>query len=143
MKFSSTLALSALLSTTAFAQRIAIGYPANGTSVQPGSSFLMEVDRPNSLSGSTEVAVVIGFQSCAASPCHSPADGLGTVLYNGGYKPVFQTGAASKPPHQNFTVTIPTTAPKGSALIGVSHMALIGAGQAAFLESVGVEVNVV
>ncbi|KAF9465550.1 hypothetical protein BDZ94DRAFT_323388 [Collybia nuda] len=141
MKLFSTLALPTLLSTAAFAQSVRIGNPPNGTSVHAGSNVLMEIDRPDTLTGSTEIAIIIGFQSCATMPCHAPSDGLGTILYNGGYKPEFQPGS-SKPPHQNFTVTIPASAPQGPGLLGVSHVALVGAGQTVILESLGVTVNV-
>ncbi|KAG5637398.1 hypothetical protein H0H81_004706 [Sphagnurus paluster] len=77
---------------------------------------------------SAEVAIVIGFESCASSyPCRPAADGMGTVLYNGPYKPQYQNGAPTyKPPHQNFTVVIPSTAAKGKAQLNFAHFVLIG-----------------
>ncbi|GLB41551.1 hypothetical protein LshimejAT787_1001510 [Lyophyllum shimeji] len=140
--FPAVAALSAFLAGVS-AQSINIGYPQDGATVQAGSNLTVEIDRPNTLSGSTEIAVVIGVQSCASSPCHSPADGLGNILYNGGYKPQYNQPPDSKPPHQNFTVTIPSTLAKGKALLGVAHMTLIGAGAAPILETRNITLNVV
>lgn len=46
MKFLSSLALSAMLATAAFAQNAAIGVPADGATVKAGSNMTVEVDRP-------------------------------------------------------------------------------------------------
>ncbi|KAF8075233.1 hypothetical protein FPV67DRAFT_1446175 [Lyophyllum atratum] len=144
MKFFTTLAALSTFLAAASAQSIAIGFPADGVSVQAGSKVVVEIDRPNSLSGSTEVAIVIGLQSCATSPCRPVTDGMGTVLYNGGYKPQYQQNAPGhKPPHQNFTVLIPSNTAKGKAQLGVTHVSLIGAGLAPFLETRNITLNVV
>ncbi|KAJ7653161.1 hypothetical protein DFH06DRAFT_1204857 [Mycena polygramma] len=147
MKFFS-VALSAILATTAYAQSVAIGAPADGTTVQPGSNITVEIDRPDTLSGSTEVAVVIGFWVCGESPasvCPPPSDVLGSILYNGPYDPQFRNNGTppNKPPYQNFTVTIPSTAQSGKAQLGVAHLSLIGAGQFPFLETRNITLNVV
>ncbi|KAJ7023070.1 hypothetical protein C8F04DRAFT_970561 [Mycena alexandri] len=126
MKFFSSLIFSTLLATTAFAQSAAIGAPADGSSVQAGSNITVEVDRPDTLTGSTEVAVVIGFLSCNGRPaCPAASEVLGSILYNGPFNPQFVTGV-SRPPHQNFTVTIPSTFPSGPAQLAVSHFSLVG-----------------
>ncbi|KAG6807750.1 hypothetical protein H0H93_001128 [Arthromyces matolae] len=147
MKFNLPLIATALAATffsTVHAQTVAIGYPADGVSVSPGSEVTVEVDRPNSLSGSTEVAVVLGFQSCASTGgCRPVTDGVYTVLYNGGYKPEYQQNALQKPPHQNFTVTIPSDAQPGLAQLGLIHVTLIGAALAPFLETRNITLNVV
>ncbi|KAJ7171087.1 hypothetical protein C8R46DRAFT_1087627 [Mycena filopes] len=136
MKFFTSLALSALLAATAFAQSADIGAPANGTQVRAGSNITVEVDRPDTLTGSTEVAVVIGFLSChgfQGELCPPASEIMGTILYNGPFDPEFHTGV-QKPPHQNFSVAIPSTAPAGPAQLSVAHVTLIGAGQFPFLE---------
>ncbi|KAJ6629323.1 hypothetical protein B0H10DRAFT_1776580 [Mycena sp. CBHHK59/15] len=143
MKFLS-LALGALCATTAFAQRVAIGAPADGASVTAGSNITVEVDRPDTLSSSVEVAIVIGFNSCASRPCLPPSETIGTLLYNGPYDPEFHTNVSfSKPPHQNFTVTIPASAPNGEAQLSVTHFSLIGASLGPFLEILNITLNVV
>ena len=48
MKFT-IAAILAALTTTCFAQGVNIGFPANGTSVSPGSNLIVQVDRPVSL----------------------------------------------------------------------------------------------
>ncbi|KAJ7143709.1 hypothetical protein C8R44DRAFT_657321 [Mycena epipterygia] len=78
--------------TAAFAQSIKIGAPVRGSTVHRGSKVVVEVDRPDTLTGSTEVAIVIGFQSCSQYPCSSPMDRIGNILYNGSYDPQFHTG---------------------------------------------------
>jgi len=145
MKFSlsSLLLPLALSSVPVLCQNIAIGVPADLTSVHAGSKLNVEVDRPDTLSGSTEVAVVIGVNSCGSTSCPPPADILGTLLYNGPYNPQFAPDSPPfKPPHQNFTVTIPSNFPKGRALLAVYHIALIGAGRAPFNEIKNVTLNI-
>ncbi|KAG6887339.1 hypothetical protein C0995_015968 [Termitomyces sp. Mi166 len=146
MKLNLTFVVTTLgvLFSTVKAQSIVIGYPADGASVTPGSNLTVEIDRPDTLTGSTEVAVVIGVISCPTSGCRSVGDGVGTVLYNGGYDPQFHTTApVSKPPHQNFTIAIPSTLPKGKAQLGVVHTTLIGALLFPFLETRNITLNVV
>ncbi|KAJ7820751.1 hypothetical protein B0H14DRAFT_2833228 [Mycena olivaceomarginata] len=136
MKFLHSLALSSFLATATFAQNVVIGAPADGTTVTPGSNMTVEVDRPNSLTGSTEVAVVIGFLSCVGFNSE-------TILYNGPYDPEFHTNVSrSKPPHQNFTVTIPATARTGPAQLSVTHLSLVGAGPFPLLETLNMTLNV-
>jgi len=78
----------------------------------------------NSLTPSIEVAVAIGLRPCQSGGCGDPADSLGIVLYNGGFDPQYRV--QGKPPHQNFTITIPSTATKGKAVLGLVHLALNG-----------------
>jgi len=142
MKFAVAHILTAFLSTLALAQRVSISAPADGTSVAAGSNITVEIDRPNSLSASTEVAVVIALQTCQSLSCLSPSDFLGSVLYNGGYNPVQMPPTSSKPPHQNFTVTIPASTPSGLVQLGVVHVSLIGAGPEPFMETTNITLNI-
>ncbi|KAF7368829.1 hypothetical protein MVEN_00208100 [Mycena venus] len=128
MKLLNCLALSVML-TTAFAQRAAIGAPADGSTVQRGSNITVEIDRPDTLTGSTEVALRL----------RRP---WGTILYDGPFDPEFHTGV-SKPPHQNFTVQIPSSSQTGKAQLGVAHFSLVGASQFPFLETFNITLNVV
>ncbi|KAJ7820752.1 hypothetical protein B0H14DRAFT_2833230 [Mycena olivaceomarginata] len=100
MKLISFLSLSAVV-TAALAQRAGIGAPANGTTVHRGSKITVEIDRPDTLTGSTEVGIVIALHFCGASAesvCQPPEDVLGTILYNGKFKPAFHTGVAKTSP---------------------------------------------
>ncbi|EJF56663.1 hypothetical protein BD309DRAFT_962004 [Dichomitus squalens] len=134
----------AALAASAFAQRIQIGVPANLAEIQPGSNITVEVDRPNSLTGSTEVALAIGLFPCGgvkgATSCSSMdvSQVLGNVVYNGPYNPQYATDAPSKPPHQNFSVTVPSTFQSGQVSLGVAHFSLVGAGQSPLYEFVNV-----
>jgi hypothetical protein len=82
----------------------------------------------NSLTGSHEVAIVIGLQSCVSNLCadFAPSDYLGSLLYSGPFNPQYAAGQAQKPPHQNFTVTVPSYISKGAARVSVAHWSLIG-----------------
>ncbi len=131
------------LLTVAQAQRVAIGSPLDQTTLSAGQQTVVEIDRPVSVfhdslpvlvylgsqnfqSSAQEVAVVIGIQSCAATPCAPPDGIMGQILYSGSFNPQFDTSNTQKPPHQNFTVTLPSNLPKGSAQIGIAHFSLIG-----------------
>ncbi|PFH44668.1 hypothetical protein AMATHDRAFT_11224 [Amanita thiersii Skay4041] len=133
MKLFNALIFSTL-TAAAFAQNAAIGSPGEGERLAAGSSVMFEIDRPNSLTGSQEIAVVIGLASCAKSPCASPKDIMGRILYNGPFNPRYQD-SMRKPPHDNFTLTIPENFAKGPAQLNVAHAALIGAGPFPFLET--------
>ncbi|KAF5354875.1 hypothetical protein D9756_005305 [Leucocoprinus leucothites] len=126
----------------AHAQRVAIGSPPDQAMVSAGQQMVVEVDRPNFLSSAQEVSVVIGIQSCAATPCAAPNRMMGQILYSGGFDPQPDAKNTSKPPHQNFTVTLPSNLQKGSAQIGVAHFSLIGAGLEPFMETKNVSVIV-
>ncbi|KAF9565781.1 hypothetical protein CPC08DRAFT_704478 [Agrocybe pediades] len=129
MKFSlSSVIFPLALAHGAFSQSVRIGAPADQSSVQAGSSIVVEVDRPDTLTPSTEIALVIGVASCHNAPCLGPdLLGLGTVLYSGPFNPQFDTPADGKPPHQNFTVVIPESFQKGPAQLALFHIALVGA----------------
>ncbi|KAF8218108.1 hypothetical protein K438DRAFT_1555854, partial [Mycena galopus ATCC 62051] len=94
------------LVSDALAQVIRIGSPVNGTSVKAGSNITVEIQKPDTLTSSVEVVIVIGFVSCGSTPCPSPMDRVGDVLYNGPFHPAFHSGGGL--PYQNFIVTIPT-----------------------------------
>ncbi|KAJ7723304.1 hypothetical protein DFH07DRAFT_783623 [Mycena maculata] len=144
MKFFTSLLVSAMLTTATLAQSIDIGAPASGATVPAGSNITVEVDKPDTLTGSTEVAIVIGLLSCVGLPdgCPSPADDIGDVLYNGPYNPQFQEATPGKPPYQNFSVAIPGSVPSGPAQLSVVHLSLVGLGPMPFFQIVNITVNV-
>ncbi|KAI1794788.1 hypothetical protein LXA43DRAFT_86615 [Ganoderma leucocontextum] len=137
MKFATTLAA---LAASAVAQRIQIGAPKNLAQVKPGSKITVEVDRPNSLTGSTEVAIAIGLWPCGGpkgtSKCASTdvSQVLGNVVYTGSFKPEYDSKAPTKPPHQNFEITVPSTFSSGQVSLGIAHLSLVGAGASPFYE---------
>ncbi|KAI0317628.1 hypothetical protein OF83DRAFT_1120372 [Amylostereum chailletii] len=140
MKF---LALLAAFATGALAQTIAIGYPTNGTSISAGTNTV-EVDRPDTLTGSQEIAIVIAIVPCNADgSCPNPVDRLGTVLYTGSFDPEFPAFPAPRNvPQQNFTVTIPDSLSGEKALLSVVHFSLVGASPQPLFEIKDVTVNV-
>ncbi|KAI0061550.1 hypothetical protein BV25DRAFT_1916897 [Artomyces pyxidatus] len=141
MKFSLTTVLASI-AAAASAQTINIGLPTAGTSVTPGSSITVQANRPNSLSSSQEVAIVISMLECSG-PCPDPADRLGTTLYSGSFNP--QYPAHPRPqdqPQQNFTVTVPSYFTAATAQLSVVHLSLIGAGPVPLFEIKNTTVNV-
>ncbi|KAJ3855997.1 hypothetical protein EV368DRAFT_33429 [Lentinula lateritia] len=141
--FPITLQVYAAVALThiALAQNVFIGHPANGSTISAGSNLTVRIDRPDTLSSSTEVALVMGMWPCNDLPCPGPSNIIGTILYNGPYKPQFSLN--SLPPHENFTVSIPEGFVKGVTQFGVAHIALIGAGQAPFLETLNATLVIV
>ncbi|KAI0337054.1 hypothetical protein BDW22DRAFT_1340557 [Trametopsis cervina] len=149
MKFFS-LVLPLVVAVAAAAQGIAIGAPAPGSTLTHGQNITVEVDKPNSLTGSTDVAIVIALRSCTifqSSSCDQfdPSEVLGNILYYGPYSPNYQNvpGQGFKPPYQNFTVNVPNAFQPGPAVLSVSHFVLLGAGPQAILDIVNTTVNVV
>jgi len=138
-----SIACATLFAAVALAQNAAITYPTNDITVSPGQNITVQVTRANSLTGSEEVAVVIGFQSCPDYACASPADIMGLILYNGGFDPEYrQPTSPQVQPYQNFTVQIPTSARSGAAQIGVTHVSLVGAGPFPFMETMNQTITV-
>ncbi|KAN0076699.1 hypothetical protein V8E55_010554 [Tylopilus felleus] len=130
-----------LFATAAFAQDVDVGLPTYKQTVNAGSALIVQVQRPNFLSSSEEVAVVIGLQSCSNGPCIPPSSYMGTILYNGPFDPQYHE--VYLPPYQNFTVQVPSSFTTGTALIGVAHVALIGAGFYPILQTVNQTVTIV
>ncbi|KAJ3736607.1 hypothetical protein DFJ43DRAFT_1149683 [Lentinula guzmanii] len=137
MRFFSALFSLAIATTSVVSQSANLGAPADMTQVAAGSDFTVMVDRPDTLTGSIEVAVVIALLSCASNPCPGPSAELGTVLYNGPFNPQFTTepGTTNLPPHENFTLTVPSSFTKGNAQLGVAHVYLLGASVSPELET--------
>ncbi|OCH88448.1 hypothetical protein OBBRIDRAFT_795216 [Obba rivulosa] len=139
------------LAASVFAQSIQIGAPVEFSSITPGTNITVEVDRPDTLTGSQEVAIVIALNSCVGpgldGSCASfdVTQDLGTVLYSGPYDPEFHDvpGLPNKPPYQNFSVQVPSSLPQGEAALTVSHFSLIGLGPFPNLEVKNITLNVV
>ncbi|RPD62829.1 hypothetical protein L227DRAFT_562089 [Lentinus tigrinus ALCF2SS1-6] len=119
---------------SALAQRIAVGAPAEWTNVQPGQNVTVRVDKPNSLSGSQDIAIAIGLWPCGSTACSNidVQEVLGDVVYSGPYTP--QLVSPGLPPFQNFTVTVPEHFQPQQVSLSVAHFALIGAGSMPFME---------
>ncbi|VDB91971.1 unnamed protein product [Peniophora sp. CBMAI 1063] len=123
MKFT---AVFAALIAGAYAQGINIGSPLPGSSISTGDATV-QVRRPNTLTNSKEVAIVISIAPCnAPGACPDPYETLGTTLYDGPFNPQYQAG--NNEPYQNFTVSIPDSLGGQKALLSVVHLALAGSG---------------
>ncbi|KAH8992561.1 hypothetical protein EDB86DRAFT_1480704 [Lactarius hatsudake] len=130
MKLASFLSLASL-AVCAFAQTIEIGYPHHNTHIGPGKQFIVQVNRPDTLTSSQEVAIVISLLRCPKNGgCPKPSDDLGTTLYAGPYNPQFPTTKTPQDvPQQNFTVKVPSSFKTNeTAQLAVTHLSLVGAG---------------
>ncbi|KAA1473333.1 hypothetical protein DENSPDRAFT_839793 [Dentipellis sp. KUC8613] len=144
MKFLA-VALASLVAAVS-AQTVSIGSPADGSSITPGDNITVQVLRPDSLTGSQEVALVISVVGCPENGCLGPSEVLGTTLYQGGFNPQFPPPGSRTPqdaPQQNFTVALPTNLQSGGkAQLSVVHLALVGAGPYPMFELKNVTLNI-
>ncbi|KAG1827630.1 uncharacterized protein BJ212DRAFT_65931 [Suillus subaureus] len=127
-----------LFSSIVSAQQVVIMSPLAGTSVSPGKNITVTIGKPDSLSASEEVAVVIAIRSCARDLCAPQVEALGDILYNGPFNP----RTNSNQPTQDFNIRIPQSTSNGNALLTVTHFALIGAGPRPWMELKNVSVVV-
>ncbi|KAI9057494.1 hypothetical protein FKP32DRAFT_1598230 [Trametes sanguinea] len=124
---------------SAVAQGVVIVSPPPFYTLHRGQGFVVDVDRTPSLTGSDDVAVAIGIQSCVNGPAGQCPAGtssgnIGTPLFQGLYAPT-PVGNGHSDLAQNFTVTVPSFLPPGPALLSVAHFALV-IGVEPFLEVV-------
>ncbi|KAI0647684.1 hypothetical protein C8Q79DRAFT_1008099 [Trametes meyenii] len=130
--------LLSVFASLAAAQMAVILSPPPQSTLSPGDQFVVDVDRPDTLTPSQEVSVAIGLLSCAgiAPPgtCNGvdPTEELGRVLFAGPYTPQLRPGGSDL--FQNFTVTVPDNFPPGAAALSVAHFSLVGAGLSPILE---------
>ena len=86
--------------------------------------------KQDTLTGSTEVAVAIGLQSCVGLAPAGTCDGvnttgdIGSPLFSGPYTPTI-AGHGRADLVQNFTVQVPSNFQIGPAILSVAHFALI------------------
>ncbi|KAF3007272.1 hypothetical protein E8E15_001261 [Penicillium rubens] len=87
------------------AQNSIIGTPTAGQKLTRDSKTVVQVERPNSLTGSAEVVVVIGISSCVSIVCRPADEAMCTILY----------------------LIVPNSIATGNAQINIAHVALVGA----------------
>lgn len=84
------------------------------------------------MTGSEEIAVVIGINKCnEAGVCASPDESMGTVLYNGPFNPEFHE--YNMPPYQNFSLLVPASAAAQQGIVTVAHFSLVGVSDSSHL----------
>ncbi|ESK87151.1 hypothetical protein Moror_11844 [Moniliophthora roreri MCA 2997] len=113
-------------------QSIQIASPTAGETVSPGQIMTVQLAFPNSLTGVEHVSVVVSMLECAAECPQNAADSLGKPLFAGNYTPEYHEG--SKPPYQNFTVTVPEGSTADNGMLTVAHFMLLGASAQPILE---------
>ncbi|KAN0076804.1 hypothetical protein V8E55_010659 [Tylopilus felleus] len=132
---------AALLANTVLAQSVLIALPTANAEVTSGSSITVKLDQPMALTGSQDVAVVIGFVSCSsATECPDVTERLGEILYSGSYSPQLYNSGGN--PYQNFTVAIPSGY-SGPVQLGVAHFYLLAAGPSAQLGFTSTTLNAI
>ncbi|KAI9057902.1 hypothetical protein FKP32DRAFT_1681133 [Trametes sanguinea] len=118
------------LTAVALAQRVKIVSPAINTVLSPGDSFVVDVDKADSLSPSYDVSVAIGMESCGMEPAGcapiTTAQILGNVLFSGDFSPQLRPNGSDV--FQNYTVQVPPSMPAGPAVLSLAHFYLLGAG---------------
>ncbi|KAJ5555987.1 hypothetical protein N7513_003629 [Penicillium frequentans] len=65
------------------AQNALIGLPTPNQTIASVSDVIFQILRPNSLAGSTEMAVAIGLVSCLHRNCQPASNIMGSIVYNG------------------------------------------------------------
>ncbi|TBU42877.1 hypothetical protein BD309DRAFT_991377 [Dichomitus squalens] len=124
----SLLVLASFVAAVA-AQGVKIVAPAANTTLTLGETFVIDVERPDSLTGSRDVSVAIGLLSCVDRAPSGTCDDIdsawmmGDILYAGPYHPVAPVGTNE---YENFTVTVPGDFQPGPAVLAVAHFALVG-----------------
>ncbi|KAI0712905.1 hypothetical protein C8Q72DRAFT_220600 [Fomitopsis betulina] len=127
--FRSIIVCSAL-ALAAVAQNINIALPAALTTVNAGDNITVQVEKPNSLTGSTEVGIAISLKSCNGftGGCDAVdiSEVLGRTLLISQWAPTYHEGGWY--PYFNFSVTIPAGFQSGDAILSATHLVLVGAG---------------
>ncbi|KAI0078627.1 hypothetical protein K474DRAFT_1660246 [Panus rudis PR-1116 ss-1] len=135
----------AALVASAFAQGISIGSPAPHTEVTGGETITVEIDRPDTISGAEDVFVAIGVQQCNGG-CDKAPFIFGQIVAKGDFNPQ-RDSDPTKPPHQNFTVTLPSITTDdtgiGEIRLSVAHLALVGASLFPTVDTANITLNVV
>ncbi|KAI0672989.1 hypothetical protein C8Q78DRAFT_692010 [Trametes maxima] len=129
---------------SALAQSVAIFSPSADAAVTAGDNLIVDIERRPGLSGPSPVSVVIGLKSCGTTGCGAlpVSGGVGAPLYKGNFDPQLVPGSGSSARFQNFTVQVPSTTPKGQALLTVVHYFLSGAALAPGFETVNTTITV-
>ncbi|KAG1839188.1 hypothetical protein C8R48DRAFT_91704 [Suillus tomentosus] len=123
------------------AQDAFINLPTPGSDITAGTNFTVQIGLLNDLTGSEEISIVIGIQSCSTGDCLPVSEGMGTVLYEGPFNPQYGLGADD--PYEDFSVQVPASFATGQAQLGLAHFTLIGAIYLPFLQLVNETVYVV
>ncbi|KAJ8584198.1 hypothetical protein M405DRAFT_712041, partial [Rhizopogon salebrosus TDB-379] len=97
-------------------QNAYINEPVPGSSIAAGANFTVQIGLSDTLTGTEEIAIVIGIQSCPSGSCLPVSEDLGTVLYEGPFNPQFGSGADD--PYEDFSVQLSTSFPTGQAQLG-------------------------
>ncbi|KAJ7367254.1 hypothetical protein DFH08DRAFT_1005689 [Mycena albidolilacea] len=134
------LTISCLYIAAVWGQSTHIVFPLAGATLHLNRNFTVQLVRPNSIQGSTEVGIAIGLVSCPVSQgaCPPPSARLGSILYTGPFTPTIHPMAQF---YENFTLTVPEFLATGRAQLAVVRLHLIGAGASPILEFNNITVN--
>ncbi|KAI1794791.1 hypothetical protein LXA43DRAFT_86921 [Ganoderma leucocontextum] len=129
------------LAASAVAQKVIIASPTENAEVTAGGTLLVEIDRPASETHSTDVAVIIGLQSCGGDgDCDAVAANYARVLFHGPFTPKHVEGHTDV--SHNFTVRIPQNTAVGKALLQVAHFFYVGASNQPQMETLNTVIQI-
>ncbi|KIK93216.1 hypothetical protein PAXRUDRAFT_829179 [Paxillus rubicundulus Ve08.2h10] len=111
----------ALLAGSALAQSTQLVLPAPYSTFIPGKNATIRVGMGGYPENIDVVAMVIGLAACYDSDCFPPTETMGTILYQGPYRPV------SGKYYKDFTVMIPKSFIPGKAALNVINFFMVGA----------------
>ncbi|KAI0786563.1 hypothetical protein C8Q75DRAFT_257521 [Abortiporus biennis] len=118
------IAFASCLVATSLAQQVQISFPTNGARISAGQTLLVQLDKPRTLGGSQDIAVVIGLRPCSGNAC-TAVSGIGSPIVSGPFNP----DNTASPPFQRFFIPIPQNLQSGQqVLISAAHFFLSGAG---------------
>ncbi|KAG1841832.1 hypothetical protein F4604DRAFT_1939182 [Suillus subluteus] len=119
-----TLVATTLMVVSVCAQGAFINLPTPGSDITAGTNFTVQIGRPDTITGSEEISIVIAIQSCPTGNCLPVSEDMGTVLYAGPFNPQFGSGAED--PYEDFSVQVPASFTTGQAQLGLAHFTLVG-----------------
>ncbi|KAL1939936.1 hypothetical protein VTO73DRAFT_9636 [Trametes versicolor] len=128
------------LAVSTLAQGVSITQPPAGSTEKQGLPMTVVVQKQNSLTGSQDVAVAIGLQSCGTASCDSlPTESVGPLLFSGEYAP---KADASGNVTQNYIVRVPAGMGPGPARLSVAHFYILGASEMAPMDVAHTTLNI-
>ncbi|GJE98806.1 hypothetical protein PsYK624_150430 [Phanerochaete sordida] len=113
------------LAACALAQRMHIQAPTPGQTVSGNGTVTVELEQDPSLGPMRQTSVLIAIASCY-DVCDQPDQwSPGTIVYNGGFDPEWNTSAPEKGHYQDFQVQLPGLQP-GPIVFQVAHQYQVG-----------------
>ncbi|KAI0663617.1 hypothetical protein C8Q70DRAFT_370092 [Cubamyces menziesii] len=125
---------------SALAQAVTIPLPPPGSIQMAGETIPVVVQKIASLTGSTDISVAIGIQTCPTGDCDDiPKSNIGTILFTGAYAPQLNAEGNDV---ETYLLGIPSDLPNGLALLSAAHFYILGASNMAELDIAHTTINI-